>query len=120
MTDIGPGEYWGNEGLQASRPQAGGQRRVSGPRSAVSPERECRPVCEATDVFALVPVRAYVNRATVTAEPDPPLHRVAVTVGERDELDASFGNRTADELIDEGAPTVAEIEVVCGDHLLRP
>ena len=81
---------------------------------------ECPPVCEATDVFALVPVRAYVNRATVTAEPDLPLHRVAVAVGERYELDSSFSNRAADELIDESAPIVAEIEVVCGDHLLRP
>ncbi len=123
MTDIGPGEYWAAtiwRGRAPGQPTTSGRAETRiGPPDLLS-VRECRPVSEATDVFVLVPVRAYVNRVTVTAEPDLPLHRVGVAVGERDELDASFGNRTADELIDEGAPTVAEIEVVSGDHLLRP
>ena len=123
MTDIGPGEYWAAtiwSGRATGQPTTSGraEARIGSPICCQC--GECGPVCEATDVFALVPVRAHVNRVTVTAEPDPPLHGVAVAVGERDELDAPFGNRTADELIDEGAPTVAEIEVVGGDHLLRP
>ncbi len=48
MTDVAPGEYWGSDyllqaqnGYRRADHKRAGQRRVSGPRSAVSLDREC-------------------------------------------------------------------------------